>query len=167
LIDAALIIGGSSNLNAYKTIISDYFKESMIIAPADCQWSAAEGSALSQYIIGNYKLSDNLCLLLSNDYSFNIFTKHNDGIGTKIDNLSFSLTNDDQNANFIFTNGAGNHIYNTLTIPVKGFYKEALLFSAEITNDQIASINVTNGNYPNKKFTCEITKLPFYYKIDE
>ncbi len=170
-IDAVVIVGGSSNLALYEEVIIRLFGEEKIIIPCHPQWSTAEGAALMQIVGGNFKLNDSLGLFLSDGSVLPLFKTNEDGVGTKVDSLSFSLVEDTQDAHFVFTNGEGNIVFERVNIPAKGFLNEVIKLDAEIGHDQIASIRISNsfmGNAasnPPKK--VEINKLTFYYDISE
>jgi len=170
-IDAVVIVGGSSNLAPYEEAITRLFGEDKIILPRKPQWSTAEGAALMQIIGGNFKLNDSLGVFLSDGSILPILKANEDGVGTKVSPLSFSLVEDTQDAHFVFTNGDGNIIFERVNIPTKGFLNEVIKLDAEIGDDQIARIGISNSfmgsstsNSPRK---VEINKLTFYYDISE
>ena len=170
-IDAVVIVGGSSNLTPYEVAITRLFGEEKIIIPRKPQWSTAEGAALMQIIGGNFQLNDSLGVFLSDGSVFPLLKSAEHGVGTKIDSVSFSLTEDTQDAHFVFTNGDGSIVFERANIPTKGFLNEIINLSADIANDQIARINIHNSfmgnsvNNPPK--TVEINKLTFFYDISE
>lgn len=85
--------------------------------------------------------------------------------------LSFSLVEDTQDAHFVFTNGNGDIVFERVNIPTKGFLNEVIRLNAEIGDDQIARIKITNsfmGNTSNNMLhKVEVNKLTFYYDISE
>ena len=170
-IDAVIIVGGSSNLTPYEKAITNLFGKDKIILPRKPQWSTAEGAALMQIIGGNFQLNDSLGVLLSDGSVFPLLKAMKDGVGTTIGPIRFSLVEDSQNANFIFTDGAGDLILNRINIPTKGFFKEEIQLIAEIGDDQIARLIIQNlfmGNSdsnPPKK--VEINHLTFHYNIEK
>ena len=163
-IDAIIVVGGSSNLNPYKNIITNLFGKDKIIIPSKPQWSTAEGAALMQIIGGNFRLNDSLGVLLSDDSIFPILSAKKDGVGSKSPTWYFSLVEDSQTAYFIFTNGDGTITYEKAFVETKGFLDERIQLNAEIGEDQIARIEIKNrhmGNRPPTK--VEINKLTFHY----
>ena len=169
-IDAIVVAGGSSNLTPYVEAIRNTFKDSHIILPQNPDWVTAVGAALMQIVGGNYKLNNSLGLYLSDNSIFPILKKDEHGVGSIIENLNFSLTDDTQTANFIFANNDGVP-YERVSIPSKGFLNEMINLSARIDDDQIARIRLKNlfmGNEEHEPAkTCEINKLTFYYDISE
>ncbi|MDL2233239.1 Hsp70 family protein [Ruminococcaceae bacterium OttesenSCG-928-L11] len=167
-IDAIVIVGGSSDLSSYEEAITSIFKDSQIILPNKPQWSTAEGAALMQIIGGNFKLNNSLGLYLSDDSIFPILKEGEHGVGSKIDPLSFSLTEDTQDAHFNFANEDG-IMYERVTVPTKGYLNEIIRLSAQIDDDQIARIQLSNSsmgdNHHNKPVDVEINKLTFFYDI--
>lgn len=170
-IDAVVIVGGSSNLALYEKAIMRKFGEEKIILPDKPQWSTAEGAALMQIIGGNFKLNDSLGVFLSDGSVFPLLKEAEDGVGTKVGPLSFSLVEDTQDAHFVFTNGNGDIVFERVNIPTKGFLNEVIRLNAEIGDDQIARIKITNsfmGNTSNNMLhKVEVNKLTFYYDISE
>ena len=170
-IDAVVIVGGSSNLSPYQDAITHLFGENKIILPAKPQWSTAEGAALMQIIGGNFKLNDSLGVFLSDGSVMPLLKANEDGVGTQIGPLHFSLVEDSPNAHFVFSNGDGNIIFERVHIPTKGFLNEVIKLNAEISDDQIAKIEISNsfmGNQDNNPpCKIEINKLTFYYDISE
>lgn len=170
-IDAVIIVGGSSNLAPYEKAITRKFGENKIILPDKPQWSTAEGAALMQIIGGNFKLNDSLGVFLSDEAVLPLLKEVEDGVGTKVGPLSFSLVEDTQDAHFVFTNGNGNIIFKRVNIPTKGFLNEVITLTAEIGDDQIARIEINNsfmGNVSkNPSHKVDVNKLTFYYDISE
>ena len=167
-IDALVIVGGSSNLSKYEEAITSIFKDSKIILPEKPQWSTAEGAALMQIIGGNYKLSDSLGVVLSDGEIFKILKREEHGVGSSVDQLSFSLTEDTQDAHFNFANEEG-IMFDRVTVATKGYLNEIIRLSAQIDDDQIARIRLTNSSMGdaehNEPVDVEINKLTFYYDI--
>jgi molecular chaperone DnaK len=167
-IDAIVIVGGSSNLASYEEAITSIFKDSQVILPDKPQWSTAEGAALMQIIGGNFKLNNSLGLYLSDGSIFPILKEGEHGVGSVIETLSFSLTEDTQDAHFNFANEDG-VMFERATIPTKGYLNEIIRLSARIDDDQIARIQLYNnsmGDLQHSKPTnVEVNKLTFYYDI--
>ncbi|MCL1995504.1 MAG: Hsp70 family protein [Defluviitaleaceae bacterium] len=161
-IDSVIIVGGSSNLSAYETAISNLFGADKFVLPQKPQWSTAEGAALMQIIRGSFKLKDTIGIELSDGSIFPVFKANEDGVGSKIKSIVFSLVEETQNANFIFTNGG--QIEERITVPTKGFIDEQIRLDAEIGEDQIAVITIYNP-YTNTTHKVEMNKLTFHYDI--
>lgn len=167
-IDAIVIVGGSSNLFSYEEAITSIFKDSQVILPEKPQWSTAEGAALMQIIGGNFKLNNSLGLYLSDGSIFPILKEGEHGVGSEIDSLSFSLTEDTQDAHFNFANEDG-IMFERATVPTKGYLNEIIRLSARIDDDQIARIQLSNNSMGDRQHSkpidVEINKLTFYYDI--
>jgi len=122
---------------------------------------------------GNFKLSDTLGVLLSDDFIFPLFEASRDGVGSEITPIDFSMVEDAQNANFIFVNrddeGMSNITYDRVAIPTKGFLNERIRLSGKIGDDQIARIEIANlflGHSANiSSRHVEINKLTFFYNL--
>lgn len=167
-IDAIVIVGGSSNLASYEEAITSVFKDSKIILPKKRQWSTAEGTALMQIVDGNFKLNNSLGLYLSDGSIFPILKEGEHGVGSEVGPLSFSITEDTQDAHFNFSNEDG-VMFERVTVPTKGYMNELIQLSAWIDDDQIARIKLNNPSMGdlqhNKPIEVEINKLTFYYDI--
>jgi len=163
-IDAVIVVGGSSNLRSYEYAILNKFKHAKVVLPDEAQWATAIGAALMQIVGGEIKLSESVGVLLSDDTVFPVLPEGH-VVGKSINPITFSLTTDELNAHFIFTDSTKNTVYSKNMIPTKGFLKEKLLLNAEITKDQIASIKISNGNFENECSTIEINKLKFHYDL--
>jgi molecular chaperone DnaK len=165
-IDAVIMAGGSSGLKPFAHAVANIFGKEKIILPENTQWSVAAGVALLAGNGGEYMLNDDLGVLLSDGTVYPIFRKGIDAVGGKAGPINFSLTEDTQNAHFIFTNKDNTIIYGKLNINCKGFLQENLQLAAKIDQDQTASVFVRNrymGEDYNKKI--EINKLTFYYDL--
>lgn len=169
-IDAVLIVGGSSNLRLYENAIMNIFKNSEIIVPKEPQWSTAEGAALMQVIGGNFKISNSVGLFLSDGEFFPVLEGDKHGVGSKIGPLSFSITDDVQDAHFNFGNENG-LIFKRATVPTKGYLNEIISLDAEVDEDQIARIRLQNKSMgifkANQPVDVEISDLTFHYDISE
>ena len=170
-IDAVVIVGGSSNLAPYEEAVTRLFGEDKIIPPQKPQWSTAKGAALMQAIGGGFKLSDSLGVVLSDGSVLPLLKANEDGVGAKVGPLSFSPVEDTRDAHFVFTNGDGSIVFERVNIPTKGFLNEVIKLSAEISDDQIAIIELSNsfmGNAAsNPPKTTKINKLTFHYDISD
>ena len=168
-IDAVVIVGGSSNLSPYEEAIMRMFGEGKIILPDKPQWATAEGAALMQIVGGNFKLNDSLGVFLSDGSVFPLFRANEDGVGSKVKPLSFSLVEDNVDAHFVFTNGDGSIVFERVNIPTKGFLYEEIRLEAEIEDDQIARVRIRNSSMGNSESNparqVDINQLTFHYDI--
>jgi hypothetical protein len=165
-INSVIVAGGSCELRPFVQAITHIFGKNKIIRPDKVQWSVAEGAAWLGSIGGNYRLNDDLCLLLNDRSVHPIFEKGKSGVGSSVEDIAFSLTEDAQNAHFVFCNREQNIMYAKQMVRTKGFLNERLRLSAAIGNDQIADITLSNsfmetGYHENVK----INKLTFYYDL--
>jgi molecular chaperone DnaK len=166
-IDAVIIVGGSSNLKPFQERIVNMFGKEKIVKPSvdDVQWSVARGATLIGIENGVFTLNDDVGVVLSNDMVYPLLKKNDSRVGTKVPSISFKLVEDTQSANFIFSDNNGN-IYTQESIETKGFLEENLQVSAEIDEDQIADIKITNKfMHSNYSKNILIKKLNFYYEL--
>lgn len=166
-IDAVIIAGGSSNLRPFADAITNLFGRDKIIIPDKVQFVSAKGAALMPFIGGEFKLSDDVGIVMSDNTIFPILHKNKDGVGSKSNRFTFSLTEDSPDAHFIITNGDGRIVYDKMNIPTKGFLQERLEVTAEIDKDQIANIKIHNNTVADelKDSKIKIHNLTFYYDL--
>jgi len=167
-VDAVFVVGGSCGLRPFVAAVKNLFGEDRIILPEDSQWASAKGAAIAATMDGGFLLSDDLGVLLSDNSVYPIFHKGKDKPGSQAEPITFCLTEDTQDAHFIFTNGSGSVVYEKTHLHTKGFLKEDLILKARIDENQIAVVELTApamGDAGTK--TVEITKLIFYYDLGE
>lgn len=168
-IDAVVIAGGSSYLRPYADAMLNLFGESKIVLPEKLQFVSAIGAADVLFADGEFKLSDDIGILMSDDSVYPILKKDNDGIGSKSGTYSFSLVEDAQEARVIIASGNGRTIYKRINVPTKGFLTERLEISAEIDNTQVAVITIHNSSVSDqsKDTVCRVNGLTFYYDLSD
>ena len=167
-IDAVILVGGSTNIRPFINAISNIFGEEKIIMPQKAQWAVATGAALMEIIGNHFYLNDTLGVLLSDNTVYPIFEKEKHGINTEIPAITFGLTEDEQDAHFIFVNEDCSYTYDKAHIETKGYLKEKLQLSAKIDEDQIAKITLSNAAMGGDcKKEIEINKLTFYYDLSQ
>ncbi|MCM1329126.1 MAG: Hsp70 family protein [Ruminococcus sp.] len=170
-IDAVILAGGSSGLRPFANIILSMFGEEKIIFDDEdnrYQWMVAKGAAVTSAIGCDFRLSDDICILLSDGSTYPIFRKDVNKVGDKSDNLSFSLTTDSFDAHFIFTDSSGENRYAAAFVKAKGFLDEKFEVNAEIGKNQIARITVKNNDIGSEyQEICELNKLKFYYDLND
>ncbi|MCL1788836.1 MAG: Hsp70 family protein [Oscillospiraceae bacterium] len=164
--DAVIMAGGSSGLKPFAHAVANIFGSDKIILPDNTAWSVAAGAALLASTDGEYMLNDDLGVLLSDGTVYPVFRKNADCVGSKAGPINFSLTEDTQNAHFIFTNKENTLVYGKLNINAKGFLQENMQLAAKIDQDQTATVFIRNrymGEDYHKKI--EINRLTFYYDL--
>jgi len=170
-IDAVILAGGSSSLRPFADIILSLFGKDKIIFDDEnnrYQWLVAKGAAITSAIDCDFRLSDDICILLSDGETYPILQKDINKVGDKSDSISFSLTTDSFDAHFIFTDSTSKNRYATVSVKAKGYIDEKFDLSAEIGKDQIARVIIKNASMGNKyQLTKEINKLRFYYDLKD
>ena len=167
-IDAVILVGGSCNLRPFANAITQNFGEEKIILPEKVQWSVATGAAMMEIVGGDFCLNDDVGVLLSDESVYPVLKKGQHKVGSTIGPITFSLTDDSQDAHFIFITQDKNVVYSKTHIRTKGFLKENLQLTASVGDDQIAVITIENhaiGEHYLEK--TEINKLTFYYNLAE
>lgn len=166
-IDAVILAGGSSQIRTFADYIKELFGEDKIQFDNDYQWMVAKGAALTSVIDCEFKLSDDVSVLLSDNETFPIFKKDIDGIGSESNDITFSLVDDSSDAHFIFTDSKGKNKYGKISVRTKGYYDEKIVLKAEIGKDQIARISISNSSISSDyKEEIELNKLKFYYDLN-
>jgi len=170
-IDAVILAGGSSGLRPFADIILSLFGEDKIIFDDDnnrYQWMVAKGAAITSAIGCDFRLGDDICVLLSDGETYPILKKDINKVGDKSEPVSFSLTTDSYDAHFIFTDSTGKNRYATISVNAKGYIDEKLNLSVEIGKDQIARVVIKNDYIGNGyQVQHEINKLRFYYDLKD
>lgn len=170
-IDAVILAGGSSGLRPFADVILSLFGEDKVIFDDQnnrYQWMVAKGAAITSAIDCDFRLSDDICVLLSDGDTYPILRKDINKVGDKSEPLSFSLTTDSFDAHFIFTDSTGRNRYLTMSVKAKGYLNEQFVLSVEIKKDQIARVIIKNKDIGNGyQEVREINKLRFYYDLND
>ena len=170
-IDAVILAGGSSNLKPFADIILSLFGEDKIIFDDEnnkYQWMVAKGAAITSAIDCDFRLSDDICILLSDGETYPILKKDVNKVGDQSEPISFSLTTDSYDAHFIFTDSTGKNRYATISVNAKGYVDEKFELVVGIGKDQIARVVIKNDYIGNSyQVEHEINKLRFYYDMKD
>lgn len=170
-IDAVILAGGSSGLRPFGDIILSLFGEDKIIFDDEnnrYQWMVAKGAAITSAVTCEFRLSDDICILLSDGEKYPILRKDINKVGDKSDSVSFSLTTDAFDAHFIFTDSTGKNRYAVVSVKAKGYIDEQFDLSVEIGKDQIARVIIRNPYISDDyREVREINKLRFYYDLND
>ena len=166
-IDAVILAGGSCGLRPFYEAAADIFGDDKIIDDDEYQWMVAKGAAIASALSCEYVLSDDLCLLLSDDTLYPILEKGKARANKRFEPVSFgfSVTDESPDAHFIFTDSKGK-IYKRMSVKAKGYIDEILEMSVVLDVDQTAKISITSPNI-DKRYSVlgEINKLRFYYDL--
>lgn len=170
-IDAVILAGGSSSLRPFADIILSLFGDEKIIFDDEdnrYQWMVAKGAAITAAIDCDFRLADDICILLSDGETYPILRKDVNKAGDKSAPLTFSMTADSYDAHFIFTDSAGKNRYAAVTVQAKGYIDETFDLWVEIGRDQVARITIRNA-YIGSGYQVrrEINKLRFYYDLND
>lgn len=170
-IDAVILAGGSSALRPFAEMLLSLFGEEKIIFDSEnnqYQWMVAKGAAITSAIDCEFRLSDDVCILLSDGETYPVLQKNLNKVGDTSETLSFSLTTDALDAHFIFTDSTGKNRYAVASVNAKGYIDEQFYLSMEIGKDQIARVKIKNPYMGEKEFkTLSINKLCFYYDLTD
>lgn len=169
-IDAVILAGGSSGLRPFADIILSLFGEEKIIFDNEnnrYQWLVAKGAAITSAIDCDFRLSDDICILLSDGTTYPILKKDDNKVGDQSELLSFSLTTDARDAHFIFTDSSGRNRYATISVKAKGYIDELFTLFVEIGKDQVARVCIENPYISSDyREVHTIHQLRFYYDLN-
>ncbi|HRR76624.1 MAG TPA: Hsp70 family protein [Ruminococcus sp.] len=170
-IDKVILAGGSSALRPFAEVVLSLFGADKIIFDDEnnkYQWMVAKGAAITSAIDCDFRLGDDICVLLSDGETYPILRKDKNKVGDRSEPLSFSLTTDAYDAHFIFTDSTGKNRYATVSVNAKGYIDEKFDLSVELGKDQIARVVIKNDNMGVRyKVQREINKLRFYYDLND
>ncbi len=169
-LNAIIMVGGSSKLLPLKAIMENDFGNKYnirIVYPDKPQWSVAEGAALIDSLDCEYKLNQDIGVVMSDGTSHPIIKK---GTGIPFDGevITFGTVNSATSANFIFADDKDNIIGN-VTMPAKGFLGEYFEVIGKISNSLVAEISVTGNRMMSTvgTKTLEVNQLSYYCDISD
>jgi molecular chaperone DnaK len=142
-----LMVGGSSKLRGLYDHIEDRFDCEIIEPDSTADWHVAHGACLLNKIRGQYQLSQNVGLLLSDDSYFPLLKKYQ-AVTHKQHVQSFGLVEDSQTANFVFVESSKG-IHRTLgyiSVPSYGFLFEPVELHYRINKDLLLEVSAKSGN---------------------
>ncbi len=165
-IDAVILAGGSSSIRRFAEAMENIFGTDKLIFDDDHQWMVARGAAYFSAIDGQVRLADDVCVLMSDDTVFPLLSHDSAEVGGNPVSVTFSLTDDSDNARFIFVDSDNVQRYGIVNVRAKGYLDEQLTISARIDRDQTARIRITNraigADYAEE---TELRTLRFYYDV--
>jgi molecular chaperone DnaK len=170
-IDKVILAGGSCGLRPFADIILSLFGDEKIIFDDDnnrYQWIVAKGAAITSAINCEFRLSDDICVLLSDGETYPVLRKDINKVGDTSEKISFSLTTDEVDAHFILTDSTAKNRYTTISVNSKGYIDEKIDLTVRIEKDQIARVVIKNESMGKEyQEVREINKLRFYYDLND
>lgn len=167
-LNAIIMVGGSSKLLPLKAIMQNDFENKYnirIVYPDKPQWSVAEGAALIDSLDCEYKLNQDISVVMSDGTAHPIIKK---GTGIPFDGevVTFGTVNSATSANFIFADDKDN-VLGDITMPAKGFLGEYFEVIGKISNSLVAEISVTGNRMMATvgKKSLEVNQLSYYCDI--
>lgn len=169
-LNAVIMVGGSSKLLPLRGIMQNDFEDKYgvrIVYPERPQWSVAEGAALVDSLDCEYKLNQDICVVMS-DGSPHPIVKNGTGIPFEGESYTFGTVNNATSANFIFVDDKSN-ILGDITMPAKGFLGEYFEVICKIGNSLVAEISVTGNRMMKTVGTkmLEVNKLSYFCDISD
>lgn len=169
-LNAIMMVGGSSKILPLRAIMQNEFQDKYkikIVYPDKPQWSVAEGAALIDSLNCEYKLNQDISVVMSDGTAHPIVRK---GTGIPFDGevVTFGTVNSATSANFIFCDDKDN-ILGDITMPAKGFLGEYFEVIGKIGNNLVSEISVT-GNRMMATVgtkTLEINQLSYYCDVSD
>ncbi len=166
-LNAIIMVGGSSKLLPLRGIIQTEFYEKYgikIIYPEKPQWSVAEGAALMDRLNCEYKLNQDIGVVMSDGNLYPIIKKGT-GIPFNGASVTFGIVDNATSAHFIFADDK-NNILGNITMPAKGFLEEKFTVTGKIGNSLVAEISVAGPGAPGVQ-NIEINQLSYYCDVSE
>ena len=149
-----LMVGGSSKLQGLLERMSKAFDCEIIEPDKDSDWHVAHGAALLNKTQGEYCVSQNIGLLLSDDTYFPLIKK-GETVIPKEQTVTFGLVEDSQNAHFIFVETTDNSptvsdidriTIGYMTVPTYGFLNEPIELSFKVDKDLLFTVTAKSSN---------------------
>ena len=169
-----LMVGGSSKLQGLLERMSEVFDCEIIEPDTHSDWHVAHGAALLNKTQGEYRVSQNVELLLSDDTYFPLI-KQGEIVRHKEHIVTFALVEDNPNAHFIFMESADNspiglesdrRTIGYLTVPSCGFLFEPIKLSFLIDRNLLFTVTAKSSNMAqNDSKTWEYDKMRFSYNL--
>jgi molecular chaperone DnaK len=169
-----LMVGGSSKLQGLLERMSEVFDCEIIEPDKYSDWHVAHGAALLNKTQGEYRVSQNIGLLLSDDTFFPLI-KRGESVIHKEKVFDFGLVEDSQNAHFIFMESVDNapsdleserRTIGYLNVPSYGFLFEPIELSFQIDKDLLFKVTAKSKNMAQTDSkTWEFDKIRLSYKL--
>ena len=169
-----LMVGGSSKLQGLLERMNEVFDCKIIEPDNDSDWHVAHGAALLNKTQGEYRISQNVGLLLSDDTYFPLIKK-GEPVVHKEQTVTFGLVEDNQNAHFIFMESDDNaatglesdrRIIGYLTVPSYGFLFEPIELSFQIDKNLLFTVTAKSSNMAQNDYKIwEYDKMRFSYNL--
>jgi molecular chaperone DnaK len=169
-----LMVGGSSKLQGLLERMSKAFDCEIIEPDKDSDWHVAHGAALLNKTQGEYRFSQNIGLLLSDDTYFPLI-EQGEIVRHKEHTVTFGQVEDNKNAHFIFIETTDNSptvfdrdrkTIGYMTVPTYGFLNEPVELSFRIDKDLLFTVtakSLNKGRTGSK--TWEFDKMRFSYNL--
>jgi molecular chaperone DnaK len=169
-----LMVGGSSKLQGLLERMNEAFDCEIIEPDNDSDWHVAHGAALLNKTQGEYRVSQNVELLLSDDTYFPLI-KQGEPVVHKEQTVTFGLVEDNQNAHLIFMESYDNaptglesdrKTIKYLTVPSYGFLFEPIELSFQIDKNLLFTVTAKSSNMAQNDYkTWEYDKMRFSYNL--
>jgi molecular chaperone DnaK len=169
-----LMVGGSSKLQGLLKRMCEAFDCEIVEPDKDSDWHVAHGAALLNKTQGEYRVSQNIGLLLSDGTHFPLIKK-DEIVGHKEHTVTFALVEDNKNAYFIFLESDDNvptglesdrRTIGYLIVPSYGFLFEPIELSFQIDKNLLFTVTAKSSNMAqNDSKTWEYDKIRFSYNL--
>jgi molecular chaperone DnaK len=169
-----LMVGGSSKLQGLLERMCEAFDCEIIEPDKDSDWHVAHGAALLNKTQGEYRVSQNIGLLLSDDTHFPL-VKQDEIVRHKEDTVTFGLVEDNKNAHFIFVESDDNvptglesdrRTIGYLTVPSYGFLFEPIELSFQIDKNLLFTVTAKSSNMAQNDYKKWVyDKMRFSYNL--
>lgn len=170
-IDRIVMVGGSSNLRPLIDKMEEKYGDKLFF-PEETMWNVGEGTAMLAMTPGNYRSSQSIGILLSNDKYYELLER-----GTVINSYNhkcnFGIVDTTEQARFVFAckqgidnNEISTEEFKTLELPNYKFLQEQIIVNATIDEDMIFRVTAKSNMQPNDYSRIwEYEKLKCYYQL--
>ncbi len=168
-LDGIIMVGGSCEMQPIQEVMAELFekKNIKVIYPEQMQWSVATGAALVEANNLNYRLSQSIGVILSDDSFFPILQKGTVVPWCTSSEIKFGVVEETTDAHFIFSDEQLN-TFDSANVPVKGFTTEGISLHAQVDNEMIANFTLQSTYMGQRhKRNVEINKIGFYYDLTD
>ncbi|MEY8304568.1 Hsp70 family protein [Anaerosalibacter bizertensis] len=173
-ITGLIMVGGSSNLRPLYERIEELWGEELdVILPQDPEWNIAEGAALLNMDSGEFRLNQDIGVLLSDNSFFPIIERHTTVPIFNAIEHQYGLVDDSNSAVFLFSDNKidplskEKNVLDRISIEAKGFFNENIVTKSYIDEDLVFKSKIKSSHLSDEYEEYEYSNLKFYYTLPD
>ena len=163
-IDGVILVGGSCQLRLFRDLVTQGFGDDNVHQPEKMQWSVAEGAALISALSLHSELEEDVGVVLCDGGFFPLIHKGTVPPYTSEKSVSFALSDDSDNASFVFSNRTRSAHYGHVEVPTHGIHREEITVRCLLRLDGTASFYIKSGA-DGEEICHNIENLRFCYTL--